>query len=70
MCIDSLEVEDNLRMSKKILDKYSGDKIENELQLEEQHGKETFSSHSNPSFFEKEYDHPSNVQEECYNDLF
>ena len=37
MFIDSLEVEDNLRMSKKNSDQDSGDKMEKKLDLVEQH---------------------------------
>ena len=37
MFIDCLEVEDNLRMSKKILDQGRGDKMEKKLDLVEQH---------------------------------
>ena len=37
MFIDCLEVEDNLRMSKKISDQDSGDKMENKLDLVEKH---------------------------------
>ena len=44
MFIDSLKVEDNLRMSKNLSDQDSGDKIDKELELEEQHEKETFFS--------------------------
>ena len=37
MFIDCLEVEDNLRMYKRILDQESGDKIEKKLELIEPH---------------------------------
>ena len=37
MFIDCLEVEDNLRMSKKISDQDSGDKMEKKLELVEAH---------------------------------
>ena len=40
MFIDSLQVEDNLRMSKKIIDQDSDDKIEKKLEMEKQHEQE------------------------------
>ena len=70
MFIDSSEVEHNLRMSKKNSDQDSGDKIGRELELKEQHEQETFSLHFHPSYCDKNDDHPNNVQEECYNDMF
>ena len=50
MFIDCLEVEDNIRMSKKISDQDSGDKMEKKLELVKPHKQsETFSLHLKPS---------------------
>ena len=70
MFIDSLEVEDNLRMYKKLSDRDSGNKIDKKLELEEQHEQEEFALHFNPSYCEKVVDQPNDVQQECYNDFF
>ena len=75
MLVDSLEVEYNLRMSKNLSNQESGDisridKTNKELWLKEQHEQETFSLHFNPSYCEQNDDQTSDVQEECYNDLF
>ena len=62
MFIDSLEVEENIRMSKNILDQDNGDKIEKELELVEQHEqKETFSLHLKHYFSEQKDDQTNNV---------
>ena len=50
MFIDSLEVEDNLRMSKRISEQDSVNKMEKELELEEIYEQEEFALHSNPKF--------------------
>ena len=61
MFIDSLEVEENIRMSKNILDQDNGDKIGKELELEEQHEQVEFALHSSPSSYEGNGDQPNNV---------
>ena len=71
MFIDCLEIEDNLRMSKKIPDQDSGDKMENKLDLVEQHKqKETFSVHLKPSLSKQKNDQPSDVKEDGFTNLF
>ena len=62
-------------MSKKLSDQDSGDKsridkIDKELESEEQHEQVTFSLHFNPSYCEQKIDQPGDVLEEYYNDLF
>ena len=71
MFIDCLEVEDNLRMSNKISDQDSGDKMENKLDLVEQHKqKETFSVHLKPSLTKQENDQPNDVKEDGSTNMF
>ena len=63
MFIDYLEVEDNFRMSKKNSDQDSDDKMENKLDLVEQHKqKETFSVHLEPSLFKQRNDQPNDIK--------
>ena len=47
---DFLEVEENLRMSKRIIDQDSDDKIEKKIEMEKQHEKEEFIPHFNSSY--------------------
>ena len=71
MFIDCLEVEDNLRMSKKISDQDSGDKMEKKLDLVEKHKQwETFSVHLKPSLSKQRIDQPSDVKEDGFTNLF
>ena len=71
MFIDCLEVEDNLRMSKNISNQDSGDKMENKLDLIEKHKqKETFHVHLKPSLSKQRNDHPNDVKEDGFTNLF
>ena len=75
MFVDYLEVEHNLRMSKKLLDQDTGDKsridkIDKELELEEKHEHEPLSLYFNPSYCEKNAIQLNDVLEEFYDDLF
>ena len=69
--MDYLEVEDNLKMSKKFLDQHSDEKIENKLNLVEQHRqKETFSGHLKPSLSKQGNDKPNDVKGDGTTNLF
>ena len=70
MLIDSLEVKDNHRMSKKFLDQGSDDKMEKELELNEQCEREELAFPSNPGLYGHEKDHINFVQGRDYNCLF
>ena len=70
MFIDSLEVKDNLRMSKKFLDQDNDDKRENELELNEQCEREELALPSNSSLYGKEKDQINVMQGKDYNPLF
>ena len=63
MLVDSLEVKDNIRMSKDLSNQDRGDKIDKELELDEQHEQEAFALHFNPSYCEQEANQPSDVLE-------
>ena len=69
--IDCLEVEDNLRMSKKNSSQDSGDKMEKKLDLVEQpKQKETFYVHLKPSLSKQRNDRPNDVKEDGFSNLF
>ena len=71
MFIDCLEVEDNLRMSNFFSDQDSGNKMENKLDLVEQHKhKETFSVHLKPSLSKQGNYQPNDVKENDSTNLF
>ena len=71
MFIDCLEVEDNIRMSKRISDQDNGDKMEKKLDLVEQHKQqETVSVHLKPSLSKQRNDHPNDVKEDGFTHLF
>ena len=70
MFIDSLEVEDNLRLSKKFPDLDSNNNIEKELELKEQYEPKELSLSSNSILCKQEDDQINDVQEEYCNGLF
>ena len=71
MFIDCLEVEDNIRMSKNVLDQDNGDKLEKKLDLVEQHKqKEKFSVHLKPSLSKQRNDEPNDIKENGSTNLF
>ena len=70
MFIDSLEVEDNLRMSKKFSGQDNNNKNEEELELNEQYEQKELSLPYNSILYEQEDDQLNDVQEEGYNHLF
>ena len=70
MFIDCLEVEDNLRLSKKNPNQYNGDKMEKKLELVEPHKQKELVFHANFVFCEKKYDQPSDVKEDGFTNLF
>ena len=53
MFIDSLEVEDNIRMSKNISNQVSDNKIEEGLELEERYEQKELALHLNTSICEQ-----------------
>ena len=70
MFIDSLEVKDNLRMYKKFSDQDSDDKMEKELELNEQCEQEELAFPSNPGLYGQEKDQINVMQGRDYNPLF
>ena len=70
MFIDSLEVEDNLRMSKKISYQDSNNRMEKELDFNEKYEQKEPALPSNSILCEEEDDQINDVQEEGYNHLF
>ena len=61
MFIDSLEVEDNLRMSKKISDLDSNNNMEKELELKEQYEPKELTLPSNSILCKQEEDQINDV---------
>ena len=57
-------------MSKRFSDQDSGDKMEKELELVEWNEQKELALPSNSVFCEQDDDHPNDIQEECYNQLF
>ena len=70
MFIDCLEVEDNLRLSKKNPNQYNGDKMEKKLELVEPHKQKELVLYANSVFCEQKDDQPSDVKEDGYTNLF
>ena len=70
MFIDSLEVEDNLRMSRKFSNQDSDDKMGRKLELNEKCEPEELAFPSNPCLYGKEKDQINVVQGRGYNPLF
>ena len=70
MFIDYLEVDDNLRMSKKISNQDNGNKMENKLELVKPHKQKELALHANYVFCEQKDDQLSDVKEDGFTNLF
>ena len=70
MLVDALEVEDNLRMSKKLLDQGGDDKMEKDLRLNEQCVGDELASLSDVFWYGREKDQINDVQGGDCNPLF